>query len=149
MPRSGKLGRLRQLWEIVARDPTALTEVLCGLLLVAFRGFLLVTNSQVLSNYEVADLLKRIAVTEERWGYYLLACGLLQIAFAGTRHHTLQAVVTFAVLLGFMVMGAGFWVVGGWYSVPPSVICMAAVYTYLLGRVLADRTTAQETHGRI
>jgi hypothetical protein len=37
-PRSGKYGRIRQLWEIVARDPVALTEVICGLLLVALPG---------------------------------------------------------------------------------------------------------------
>jgi hypothetical protein len=56
-PRSGKLGRLRQLWEIIARDPTALTEMVCGFLLVAFRGFLLVSNSRLLGNHEVAESL--------------------------------------------------------------------------------------------
>jgi hypothetical protein len=147
-PRSGKLGRLRQLWEIVARDQTALTEVVCGFLLVAFRGLLLVTNSRVVGNAEVAELLKRIAVTEDRWGSYLIVCGLLQILLAGTRHYTIQVWVTAAILLGFMVMGAGFWVVDGWFSIPPSVVCMALVYTYLLGRLLADRKAHREADDR-
>jgi hypothetical protein len=145
-PRSGKLGRLRQLWEIIARDPTALTEVVGGFLLVAFRGFLLISNSQLLGNHEVAALLGQIHVTENRWGSYLIACGCLQIVFAGTRHYTIQALVTAAILLGFMVMGAGFWLVGGWHAIPPSVVCMAAVYIYLLGRLLADRKAHHEAH---
>jgi hypothetical protein len=136
-PRTGKYGRIRQLWEIVARDPVALTEVICGLLLVALRGLLLVGASQMIKpGSEVGVLLKQIHVTEARWGSYLMVLGVLQIVYAGTRHAAIRAGIAGAILVGFLVLGGGYWSATGWSSVPPSIVCMAAVYTYLLGRIL-------------
>lgn len=140
MPRTGKLGRTRQLWAIIAHDPLALTELLSGVFLVALRGALIIGAPRlVYVDYEVASLLRQIHVTENLWGSYLMVCGLAQIGLAGTRHATLRTLVTLATLFGIVVMTTAFWRTDGFWGVPVSLHCMSAFYTFLLARVLSDR----------
>ena len=144
-PRSGKRGRLRQLWEIIAHDPLALTEILSGVFLVALRGALVIGAPHLnYVDYEVAVVLQRIRVTENIWGTYLMVCGLLQITFAGSRYATWRLAVTFATLFGIVLMVAAFWKSDGFWGVPVSLHCMAAFYTFLLARVLTDRKDQRE-----
>lgn len=129
----------RRIWRILLQDPVALTEVLAGFFLVALRGALLLGAPRLFTvTSEVAEVLRGIGVTEDRWGTYLMVCGLVQIFLARTRYTFRRALATFAILVGFVVMGAGFFQAYGWYQVPPSLICMAALYTYLLARVGLD-----------
>ncbi len=145
MPRTGKLGRTRQLWEIVAHDPLALTELLSGVFLVGLRG-LLVVGAPVLVyvDYEVSTLLRQVHVTEDIWGTYLMVCGFAQIWLAGSRYANCRVLVTLATLFGIVVMAMAFWMTSDFWGVPVSLHCMAAFYTFLLARVLADRKDQRE-----
>lgn len=140
MPRTGKYGRLRQLVEILLHDKVTFTEMLSGLALVALRGGLLVGLSKFVSEGSaVAHLLLTVGITEARWAWYLMLCGLLQVWFAGGRpesqHLGARVLVTFLILLGFAAMGCAFYVALGAREVPPSIICMCAFYIVLLARV--------------
>lgn len=151
MPRSGRYGRLRQLWEIIAHDPLTLTEVLSGFFLVAYRGALVFgAPPLVYVNQEVADLLRQIYVNENSWGSYLMICGVLQIWFAPTRRVTCRMLVTFATLFGIIVMSAAFYTTnGGFWGIPVSLHCMLAFYTILLARVWADRKDQHEREAMV
>lgn len=130
----------RRIWRILLHDKVALTEVICGFLLVALRGALLVGTPQlVYLTSDVAGVLQQIGVTENRWGTYLMVCGIIQIFLARTKHTIRRTLVTSAILAGFVVMGAGFYQVHGWRAVPPSIVCMSAVYVFLLVRIGIDR----------
>lgn len=134
----------RRIWHILLDDPVALTEVTSGLFLVFVRGAVLVGAVRLFPvGYDVAEQLRTIGVTEDRWGAYLMVCGLLQIFLARTPHTILRALTTLAILLGFVVMGAGYYsAYSDWRAVPASVICMAVLYTFLLARVGLDRSHA-------
>lgn len=141
----------RRVWRILLQDPVALTEVLSGLFLVALRGAVLLGSSRLLPpGSDVANLLQEIGVTEERWGTYLMVCGLAQIFLARTPYTLRRAVVAFAVLAGFVVLGAGYYrAFHTWQSIPASVICMSALYTFLLARVGLDRRRAKRAQLRL
>lgn len=132
--------RVLEIWRILWTDPLRLVEVLSGLFLVALRGGLILgAPSLVLVNYEVAQILRDVNLDETTWGTYLMICGLLQIRYAGTPYATQRAVVAFLTLGGFALMIAAFWISDGFWGVPLSLYCMATLYTFLLGRILADR----------
>lgn len=135
----------RRIWNILLHDRVALTEVLSGLFLVSLRGVVLLGTPRLFSDVsEVARTLREIHVTEERWGTYLMLCGLAQIFLARTPYTARRAVVTTLILLGFVVMGAGYYFTyHDWEAVPPSVICMSAFYTFLLTRVGLDYRRAR------
>jgi hypothetical protein len=129
----------RRIWRILLHDKTALTEVLSGLLLVGLRGALLLGKAQMFSlSSDVAQVLRQIGVTEDRWGTFLMICGVVQIFLARTGYTIGRVLVTSAILAGFVVMGAGFYQVNGWGSIPPSIVCMSCLYAYLLMRIGAD-----------
>lgn len=129
----------RRIWSILLSDPVALTEVLSGFFLVALRGTLLLGPPRIFTvTSEVAEQLHAIGVTEDRWGTYLMICGVCQIFLARTRYTLRRTLVSFAILAGFVVMGAGFYQVSGWSSVPVSLICMSSMYVFLMIRMGVD-----------
>lgn len=139
-PRSGRFGRIRQLWEILLRDPTALSEVLSGCFLVALRGLLIVGAPKLIAEgSRLSDLMHPLGITDDTWGSYLMVWGLLQVWLAGDRvpfwRATARVVVALMIVLGFGAMVSGFYVAYSAQHIPPSVVCMTAFEIFLLGRV--------------
>ena len=137
--------RLSRIGAILRGDPLALTEILSGAVLVALRGAMLKWGAALNVPHDVAGLLQQAGLTEERWGTYLMCCGVLQIAFAGTRHSTLRVLVTVAILAGFVTMAAAFLLTTGSATESrsalgaTSLICMSTLYTFILARVFHDQ----------
>lgn len=139
-PRAGRLGRIRQLWEILLRDPTALSEVLSGCFLVALRGLLIVGAPKLIAEgSRLSDLMTPLGITDARWGTYLMIFGALQCWLAGDRFPlwkaTARVIVSLMIVLGFGAMVSGFYVAYSAEHIPSSVICMTAFEIFLLGRV--------------
>lgn len=137
----------RTVWDSLVRDDICWAERASGIMLVALRGAVLKWGPAVYLPPEVGARLADIGVNEERWGLYLMVCGLLQIWYAGQDRSTMRLLVTIAILLGFVVMVAGF------MDTPPgtvnaSLICMSGFYLLLLGRVWRDRDSAPPEVGQ-
>ena len=136
---------LERKWEIIRDDPIAWTEIASGGFLVALRGLIFALGTAVNMPHDVTRLLQSAHITEDRWATYLMVCGVLQIIFAGTRHSLARLLVTFAIMVGFALMVAGFVLSAiirppdGEPSLIASLVCMMAFYTILLARVIHDR----------
>jgi len=103
------------------------------------RGLLLVGAPKLISEgSRVAEWLLTIGITEERWGWYLMACGGLQIWFADQKASFMRVIIAALIMVGFGAMFCGFYVAYSAHDVPPSIICMTVFYLVMFGRVLGD-----------
>jgi hypothetical protein len=128
-----------EIWAILWTDKLRLVEVVSGLFLVALRGSLVFGAPDLTYvDYQTSALLEQVHLDANRWGLYLIALGLIQVAFAGSKHTWLRLIVAFLILAGFTVLAAAFWETGGFRGVPVSLHCMGAFYTYLFARLLVE-----------
>lgn len=127
------------LW-IIKHDSTALTEISSGLFLVGLRGLLLLGVNPLNAPFDVAMSLYRLGITEHRWGWFLLSCGLGQIALAGSKHSLLRLMLKVTIVTSFVLIMMAYITAGEWNRpVVPSLVCMTAFYVFLMYRVFSDR----------
>lgn len=133
--------RLKLAWWVIRYDSTAFAEALSGLFLIGLRGALLLLRTTD-APYDVVRTLYSIGVTEDRWGTWLLVCGILQVVFAGSRHSTIRLVLKVLIVVAFVVVTTAYVLTGeGDRPAVISLVCMIALYTGLMIRVFHDRRT--------
>lgn len=133
--------RGKELWLILTTHTTDILEVASALFLIALRGALVWGQPHMMYvDYEVAALLRDlpIPITEDVWGIYLVVCGVIQLAVAGTKHCHARCCVALAILVGLVVMACAFGLANGPWGVPLGLYCLTAFYTYLFARAWAD-----------
>lgn len=135
---------------IIRHDSTALAEVLSGTFLLALRGLVLINVRPLDVPFDVALSLYRVGITEQRWGWFILVCGIAQIALAGSRHSNLRLGLKLVIVTAFVLITMAYITADQWRRpVVPSLICMIGFYVFLMYRVFVDKkrgTKSLEEH---